>query len=155
MYKKRPKLIRVIRNQILKIFRWTYTLNVFYIRCRLEFPFILNYRKLLGEGVEIGVWKGEFSEHILKNWKGSKLYSIDPWKSFSDNSYKDGMNIQQIEFDKIHDDVKSLFAPFKDKSEIIRKTSAEAVELFKDSQLDFVYIDAQHHYEAVKEDIEL
>jgi predicted O-methyltransferase YrrM len=34
-------------------------------------------------------------------------------------------------------------------------TSEEAAEAFEARSLDFVYIDAQHHYEAVKRDIAL
>ena len=33
-------------------------------------------------------------------------------------------------------------------------TSQEAAPLFRAGQLDFVYIDAQHHYEAARDDIE-
>ena len=42
-------------------------------------PRILSENKLNGKGVEIGVFKGQFSKHILENWDG-KLYLIDPWR---------------------------------------------------------------------------
>ena len=154
MPESRPKIIAFLRKRLLILFRLSYGVRIFYIRCRLEFPYILNTRKLLGEGAEVGVWKGEFSEYILSKWKGKKLYSIDPWMSFTDNSYKDGMNIEQLEFDKIFSQVQELLKPYGLHSEMIRKTSLQAAALFNDNQLDFVYIDAQHHCEAVKDDIE-
>lgn len=152
---KRSPLVTSIRQSLLRFVRSTYGLKVFYIRNREEFPFIANNRNLLGEGVEIGVWKGEYSHFLLSHWKGRTLYSVDPWKSFIDQSYKDDMNIEQQQFDGIHDGVKQLLAPFGSRSQIVRKLSSEAAPMFRDGQLDFVYIDAQHHYEAVKEDIGL
>jgi len=152
---KRPAYVTKARQFLLKLYRVSYKGKVFYIRNRSEFPYILNSKGLLNEGVEIGVWKGEFSEFLLSHWKGKKLYSVDPWRSFADNSYKDQMNIAQLEFDKIHDGVKTLLAPFGSRSEMVRDLSSSAASKFKDGQLDFVYIDAQHHYEAVKEDIQL
>lgn len=38
---------------------------------------------------------------------------------------------------------------------MLRQTSQEASKEFPDSSLDFIYIDAQHHYKAVQEDIGL
>ena len=44
---------------------------------------------------------------------------------------------------------------FLDRSVIVRKYSNQAVEMFKDNSLDFVYLDANHKYEEVKADIEM
>jgi hypothetical protein len=44
---------------------------------RSEFPAFLNECGLTGTGAEIGVQEGIYSEHILKTWKGSTLFSID------------------------------------------------------------------------------
>ncbi len=44
---------------------------------------------------------------------------------------------------------------FPGKCKFIYDKSKEAVKEFKDESLDFVYIDANHNYEFVKEDIEL
>ena len=34
---------------------------------------------MLFAGVEVGVDKGAFSEHLLQNWSGAKLHLVDPW----------------------------------------------------------------------------
>ena len=47
------------------------------IDTREEFPVFLNECGLTGKGAKIGVQHGDFSEHILKNWIGDTLFSID------------------------------------------------------------------------------
>lgn len=144
-----------IRQSVFDIYRLSYSFNLSYIRTRTELPLILNKRGLTGTGVEVGVWKGQFSEYILDKWKGKRLYSIDPWKNFSREEYMDVMNIKQEEFDKIYFGVQQLLSRFGKRSEILRTTSIEAASSFEDRSLDFVYLDARHHYEGVKEDIEV
>lgn len=97
-------------------------------------------------GAEIGVYKGEFSEIIAKS--GLKLYSIDPWKIYKDFGNPRGQ--ERLDFQYEH--TKRLLSSYKN-SEIIRKTSMEAVEDFKDNSLDFVYIDANHEFRYIAEDL--
>jgi len=122
---------------------------------RDELPLLLNLRNLRGEGAEIGVQRATFSSHLLGQWGGARLHSIDPWSRFDDPSYVDGANAP----DEIQEShlrlARERLAPFGDRAEIHRMTSAEAAPAFADGSLDFVYIDAQHHYEAVVEDLTL
>ena len=50
----------------------------------------LNSLHLLGQGVEIGVHTGIFSEQIMRHWKGRKLWLIDPWRYLDE--YLDNCN---------------------------------------------------------------
>lgn len=143
------------RQRIFDLYRLTYFFKVSYIRTRAEFPLILNRQGLTGKGVEVGVWKGELSDFILKNWKGEVLYSIDPWRFFASDEYTDDMNIKQNEFDEIHYQVKDLLKGYGEHSKIVRKTSQEAAGDFENGIFDFVYLDGRHSYEGLKEDIEL
>ena len=136
------------------LLRTTYPFGVPFIINRLELPFILNRRGLLGEGVEVGVQYGFFSEHILKNWTGRRLYSVDLWKAFPKERYKDISNVSQEEQDRIYDEARARLAPFGERSKIMRLPSLEAVKEFKNGQMDFVYIDAMHTYEDVLEDLQ-
>ncbi|RZK26076.1 MAG: class I SAM-dependent methyltransferase, partial [Flavobacterium sp.] len=142
-----------VRQSIFDIFRFTYKYSLFYVRSRSELPIILNRRNLVNEGVEVGVWKGEFSNFLLSNWKGKVLHSIDPWRTFDDDTYIDDMNISQPEFDKIHDEVQSKLNRFRTRSNIVRNTSINAVQEFTDNSLDFVYLDGRHDYDGIAEDI--
>jgi len=124
-----------------------------FIRCREDFPHLLNARSLLGVGVEVGVQYGYYSEVILSAWKGKTLYSVDPWAEFDSSVYDDVANGSQDSQEAIYQGTVQRLRRFGDRSRVIRATSTAAAERFGDGQLDFVYLDAQHHYEAVKEDI--
>jgi len=97
-------------------------------------------------GVEIGVYKGEFSEKFCK--AGLELSSIDPWqmyKGFENPRGQDRLNFQ-------YEHTKRLLSPYPN-SRIIRKTSMEALEDFNDNSLDFVYIDGNHEFRYIAEDL--
>jgi predicted O-methyltransferase YrrM len=138
-----------------RVLRWTYRYQVGYIRSRLELPHILNARGLCGEGAEIGVQTGMFSEMLLRAWGGRRLYSIDPWREFTTPGYVDVANAAQAEHERLYGETCARLQPYGSRSSILRQTSEEAASRFPDGALDFVYIDAQHHYEAVRRDLEL
>lgn len=105
----------------------------------------------LSTGVEVGVYKGDFSKEVLNKWKGT-LYLVDPWKKLGEE-YKDISNTD----DEIYRDVIKNIKEFDkdDRAIMIRCLSKNAVKLFNDESLDFVYIDANHAYDFVKEDLEI
>lgn len=122
------------------------------IKTRKDLPQYLNNHNLLGYGVEIGVLKGEFSTHILRNWKGLKLYLIDSWRYIQgnidlNNTCKDdqGENLAQT-FRAIYE--------FGDRAVLIRDFSVNASTLFNDKYFDFIFIDANHTHAAVIADLE-
>lgn len=119
---------------------------------RWQLPSLLNARDLYGTGVEIGVCEGWFSCYLLENWRGTKLISVDPWKHFA-AGYVDGCNVGQAEMDAICARATARLAVFGRRSEIWRLLGDEAAAKIPAGSLDFVYIDAQHHYEAVKADL--
>lgn len=104
-----------------------------------------------GCGVEIGVFKGELSNYILNKWDGV-LYMVDVWRELGEE-YSDSSNI------KFHSDAyaetMNNIKGFENRAIMIRSTSKDAIKLFQDQSLDFVYIDANHAYDFVKEDLEL
>lgn len=142
-----------MKQLLLTSFRQTYRFAVPFILNRGEFPFILNQRGLLGEGAEIGVKHGQFSEYLLEHWHGKTLYSIDAWKEFPDDEYHDGANVSQAEQDQIYANTCARLEHFKTRSSIIRGMSVETASRFEDGQLDFVYLDAAHDYENVVADL--
>ncbi len=97
-------------------------------------------------GAEIGVARGEFSEVIAKS--GLRLYSIDPWLSYSD--YIDDRG-QEVE-DQIYRKTKERLGKYPNCT-IVRKTSMDAAAGFADRSLDFVYIDGNHQFKYVAGDI--
>lgn len=97
-------------------------------------------------GAEIGVDRGEFSEKIAKT--GLTLYAVDPWLSY--DNYEDSLGQQKI--DAKYEQAKNLLTPYPN-CHIIRKTSIEAAKDILDNSLDFVYIDGNHQFKFVTEDI--
>jgi hypothetical protein len=108
----------------------------------------------LKKGCEIGVAFGTHSQTILEKTAISKLYSVDPYKYFG-AQYDDPMNFNQKYFDILHYSVQKRLEDFDQRSSILRLTSEEAAKQFTSQELDFVYIDANHSYEAVKQDLEV
>ncbi len=96
-------------------------------------------------GVEIGVDKGEFSEKLCQ--AGLTIYAIDPWLNYPEYFKRQ----RQDRLDETYEATKRRLAPYT--CTIIRKTSMEAVKNFTDESLDFVYIDGNHEFKYVTEDI--
>lgn len=113
-----------------------------------------------GIGAEVGTWKGDFSAQILKQNKPKLLYLIDPWVHRDDPGYEGawygGRVGGQAEMDAIHRSVLERFEKQERRGqvEVLRKGSVEAAESLADRPLDWVYIDGDHTYEAVKADLE-
>lgn len=106
----------------------------------------------LKTGVEIGVAFGGHSEAILLQTQIEKLYGVDPYRHF--NNYDDPMNLPQSEFDALYEFAKHRLAKFGDRFEVVREVSCAAASVIKD-KIDFVYIDALHTYEGVRDDLEI
>lgn len=125
------------------------------IKNRKDLPFLLRILNLSGEGAEIGVSSGAFSKILFDNSKLSKLYLVDPWINQDKEIYNDETNVDQEGFDERYQLVTRLFKGEGDRCRILRMTSEEAANEIEDDSLDFIYIDANHSYEAVSQDISL
>jgi hypothetical protein len=122
---------------------------------RVHLPILLQLLNLTGEGAEIGVSEGAFSEAILTTSSLSILYSVDPWKEFDKSIYDDITSVSAAEHEKRYETTVRKLSPFGKRSNLLRLTSAEAAKLYKSETLDFVYIDANHSYEECRKDIGL
>lgn len=100
-----------------------------------------------GIGAEIGVEQGVFSEIICQVGNVKKLYAIDAWKAYS--GYREHTGQQKL--DNFYEISKMRLKPYN--CELVRKFSTDAAQDFMDNSLDFVYIDANHDYKHVYEDI--
>jgi len=100
-------------------------------------------------GVEVGSFKGEFAKEICKVWDGN-LYMVDVWRGLGDE-YMDASN-HNIHTDAYAQAMKSIEG-YENRAVMIRTDSYTASGIFPDERLDFVYIDANHAYDYVKDDI--
>jgi len=133
--------------------RAAYADSLAHVSTRDEIPHILNSRRLFGCGVEVGVQEGFFSAHLLENWRGAHLISVDPWIEQTAEEYRDIGNVKQATQDLYHRRTLARLAPYRQRNSIWRHTSAEASERIPHHSLDFVYVDARHDYASVKEDV--
>jgi len=120
-------------------------------KSRIEFFRELFEKMPYGKGVEVGTFKGEFSREIVSKWNGN-LYMVDVWRPLG-QEYIDASNHINFGSGLYHDAINNIKG-FEDRAIMIRATSAIASDIFADESLDFVYIDANHAYEFVKEDID-
>lgn len=100
-------------------------------------------------GVELGTDHGKYAQQLLDGIPNLQLNCIDPWLP-----YTEGTSVHNEEnVNKIYEEAKNRLFPYPNCG-IIRKTSMEAVKNYEDNMLDFVFIDGNHSYSYVKEDIE-
>jgi len=116
-------------------------------------PLLLNDRALLGTGVEVGVFAGEFSARFLWYWRGERLISIDPW--VQSEGYDDISNVDPDAFEMLWITTCTRLQRFGKRSEVWRTTSEEGATRIDDASLDFVYIDARHDEASVLADLAL
>jgi Methyltransferase domain len=121
------------------------------IPVRNQLADLLNRRGLCGTGVEVGVRIGIFSETILQRWRGRTLISVDPWLEAEPDEVQDRT---QAEHEQFYEETVARLGKYGERSVIWRATSTEAAARVEAGSLDFVYLDARHDYESVKEDLE-
>lgn len=99
-------------------------------------------------GIEIGCYAGESTQVFADSGVFGRLYCIDPWQMGYDPDDAAG-DEHIVEAEQLFD------SRFKD-SDIITKVklkSHDAVSMFEDCSIDFIYIDGNHQYQAVKQDL--
>jgi predicted O-methyltransferase YrrM len=99
------------------------------------------------KGAEIGTEQGVFAETLCKTMPGVTLFCIDAWKAY--RGYRD--HTRQEKLDRFYEITKQRLAPYN--VTLIRKFSMDAVKEFKDESLDFVYIDGNHDFINVTQDV--
>ena len=93
-----------------------------------------------GEGIELGVAAGVYSQTILRVSRCTKLWSIDRWGDHhNDREYR-------LAAMKLVTEGKGRCIP-------LRMSFEEAAPLFADGTLDFIYIDGSHDEEDVASDL--
>ena len=148
---------------------------------RDDLPTWLNGLGLVGDGVEVGVSEGAFSEVLLDKWAGECLHMVDPWRHFpplqpddpwwemappfierpwdkaKDRDARTGRNLyEDAHLTRMMKAINRVDRHGRDGRVMVHKmTSQEAAPLFPDDSLSFVYIDGNHSYEAVREDFRI
>ncbi len=94
-------------------------------------------------GIEVGCFQGESSKMFCESGKFNELYCVDPWSP----GYYKTHSMQEIE--------QQFDAAVKDYNIVKLKMTSDAMfEKMVDPRVNFIYIDGDHSYAAVKRDIE-
>lgn len=100
--------------------------------------------------VEVGCWKGKSAAYmcveIANSNKEIEFFCVDTWEGSVEH---EGMPELRNLYDIFIENMK----PIEEYYFPLKMTSLEAAKKFKDNSLDFVFIDASHEYEDVRDDI--
>jgi predicted O-methyltransferase YrrM len=101
--------------------------------------------------VELGVWKGHSVSYLASKLKGRnvKIYAVDIFEDWDKNKKV----LDEVKYvtelyneNLINEGVRNMITD-------IRSISWEAADNFKEGEVDFVFIDADHTYNSVIKDI--
>jgi precorrin-6B methylase 2 len=115
----------------------------------VELDWLYKAAKGMQTIVEIGSWKGKSTAALCSACKGT-VYSVDTFKGSASEKEEHAEAKQR----DIYQDFKANTKQFKNLVSY-KMTSLKASKKFKDKSVDMVFIDGEHTYEAVKQDIEL
>jgi len=105
------------------------------------------------DGVEVGVWRGGLSKELMTHFPHLSLFMVDPWEAIETPT----MLRQQKEIIAAREEAERVTSTYR--RVICQMTSALAAAHFRAGPhkrlFNFVFIDACHLYESVKEDIDL
>jgi hypothetical protein len=108
------------------------------------------------KGAEIGVWRGAFSAKFCLANPQLHMLCVDPWTSYP--AWRDTKNTLPPDkadafMAEAYDDACRTLGRMN--ATLVRKFSADAAKDVADGSLDFVYLDGNHVYDAVVEDLTL
>lgn len=98
-------------------------------------------------GVEVGVCRGDYSEHLCKTMPDATIISVDAWEVGHDPAFSDTQVLSDNE-----QCTRDRLAKYPN-SVILKCPSTTAAKMFPPQSLDFVYIDADHRFVSVVEDM--
>ena len=101
---------------------------------------------------ELGVFLGDFSKLIYRSCNPSHLHLVDTFPSEMWSGDKDGNNIQKRNLSDVPSQLESHFSG--NQVTVHKISTVNFLRSSSDRNLDVVYIDADHSYEAVRLDLE-
>jgi len=103
---------------------------------------------------ELGVFEGDFSKVINEICEPKELYLVDLFNGYFGSGDKDGKNYHYVQ---LEDEMNKLVDFFKESEnvKIVKNSTTDFLNSLDDNYLDVVYIDADHGYSSVLNDLNL
>lgn len=102
--------------------------------------------------IEVGSWKGRSSAfmavEIINSGKNIKFHCVDTWEGSEEHA-----NEEVIKNNTLFNVFCNNIDPVKNAIHPVKMSSTEAAKLYENNSIDFIFIDACHTYDCVKEDI--
>lgn len=109
------------------------------------------------KGAELGVWYGETFKYLVNNCPDLNLFGVDLYAPQPENEgpqkYLPGEDGHIWTHDKYYEDVSNFCQQSNGRATIYKGYTNDASQLVEDESLDFVFIDADHSFKGVDEDI--
>lgn len=101
---------------------------------------------------EIGVWKGEFAEQILRRCPQiSRYYLIDPWAHLP--QWNKPFNVDEQTFSDVYAEAMRRTAFASERITVLRGTTSTVIDGIADGELDLAYIDGDHTLRGITIDL--
>jgi len=107
-------------------------------------------------GAELGVFKGEFSEQILKKVKPREFHMIDVWWHTYGDVFPDWgayTDFGKLRTRDAYEQASKTAAKFKTRTEIHVGEDLDILNEFPDQFFDWVYVDSSHAYEHTRKEL--
>lgn len=102
--------------------------------------------------IELGVYKGNFAEVILKEVGSIKsYYMLDPWRHLED--WNKPANKKNDIFEQFFSEAMQKTSFAADKRIVLRGKTTEKIDEIADSSLDFAYVDGDHTLRGITIDL--
>jgi predicted O-methyltransferase YrrM len=110
-----------------------------------------------GRCAEIGVWNGAFSQSILETTAPRELVLIDPWELLAEqeeSAWTHKRHKDHAFMKSMWDHVTGCYGALSH-VQIRKGFSQDVLASFEDGYFDWVYVDGNHRYDAVRADLRL
>jgi len=106
----------------------------------------------LQEAAEIGVYRGDFAQVLLRKCEGlTRYYMIDPWKHLPE--WNKPANHPDAQLEAYYQEAKAKTDFAAGKRRILRGKTTEVIDQIAEQTLDFAYIDGDHTLKGITIDL--
>ena len=127
------------------------------IRYRDDLGPLLRELRLSGPGVELGVFRGFYTEILLSGWRTCSQYvQVDAWRplaNYADSGNRPTKVMQGFRSEAATTLRRMVDAGFAKSGVQCANFTTECAKKYPDGHFDFVYVDARHDYLGVLNDL--